>query len=111
VWSAKFRVQIVYLIVYGFVWSVATTQQFIIHLHFGFLTEPHAWEGGWGAAGFRPKLEPKLLGLGLESVVGNGSKGQWKKVMGCEVDGGCGGLGGRSMAHMGGGCLGLTMQN
>jgi hypothetical protein len=66
VWSAKFRVQIVYLIVYGFVWSVATTQQFIIHLHFGFLTEPHAWEGGWGAAGFRPKLEPKLLGLGLE---------------------------------------------
>jgi hypothetical protein len=25
-WSAKFRVQIVYIIVYGFVWSVATTQ-------------------------------------------------------------------------------------
>jgi hypothetical protein len=62
-----------------------------------------------GAVGFGPKSETEVLGLGLGSAPGNGCKGQWEEEEeSCGVCGGCGDLGGHSMAQAGGRCLGLT---
>jgi hypothetical protein len=51
------------------------------------------------AAGFAQKFAREPLGLGLGSAVGNGSRAQWRNVVGCGVCGGCDGLGGRSMVR------------
>jgi hypothetical protein len=67
-----------------------------------------------GAAGFGPKSETEALGLGLGSALGNGSEGKWEEEeeeVSCGVCGGCGDLGGHSMAQVGGRCLGLTTRN